>query len=159
MWRTGLVAPRHVGSSRTWARTHVPCIGRQILNPCTTREAPQVTFMEHLFYDGEDARWSCIHVCQLQTLNQTLNPADFKTQRSTHLKRTLSSSLCLVKPFLQTSNPNSNAISSKSPYHGRLRRVPSKLFKQLLHINASDINHMQPMASLGSLHPRELHTL
>ena len=27
LWRTGLVAPRHVGSSRTRARTRVPCIG------------------------------------------------------------------------------------------------------------------------------------
>ena len=35
----GLVAPRHVGSSRTRARTCVPCIGRRILNHCTTREA------------------------------------------------------------------------------------------------------------------------
>ena len=34
----GLVAPRHVGSSRTRGRTCVPCIGRQILNHCTTRE-------------------------------------------------------------------------------------------------------------------------
>ena len=40
LWRTGLVAPRHVGSSRTRARTPVPCIGRQILNHCATREAP-----------------------------------------------------------------------------------------------------------------------
>ena len=31
LWRMGLVAPRHVGSSRTRARTHVPGIGRQIL--------------------------------------------------------------------------------------------------------------------------------
>ena len=38
LWHKGLVAPRHVGSSRTRARTHVPCIGRQILNHCTTRE-------------------------------------------------------------------------------------------------------------------------
>ena len=38
MWRTGLVAPRHVGSSRTRARTRVPCIGRWILNHCATRE-------------------------------------------------------------------------------------------------------------------------
>ena len=37
----GLVAPRHVGSSQTRARTRVPCIGRQILNHCTTREAPR----------------------------------------------------------------------------------------------------------------------
>ena len=34
----GLVAPRHVGSSRTGARTRVPRIGRRILNHCTTRE-------------------------------------------------------------------------------------------------------------------------
>ena len=39
MWRTGLVAPQHVGSSQTRAQTRVPCIGRQILNHCTTREA------------------------------------------------------------------------------------------------------------------------
>ena len=39
-WPTGLVAPQHVGSSQTRAQTHVPCIGRQILNHCATREAP-----------------------------------------------------------------------------------------------------------------------
>ena len=39
LWLTGLVAPRHVGSSQTRARTCVPCIGRQILNHCATREA------------------------------------------------------------------------------------------------------------------------
>ena len=38
LWRTGLVTPWHVGSSWTWDRTHVPCIGRWILNHCTTRE-------------------------------------------------------------------------------------------------------------------------
>ena len=42
LWLTGLVAPRHVGSSQTRARTRVPCIDRQILNHCTTREAPCV---------------------------------------------------------------------------------------------------------------------
>ena len=40
LWRTGLVALRHVGSSWTRARTRVPFIGRQILNHCATREAP-----------------------------------------------------------------------------------------------------------------------
>ena len=39
LWLTGPVAPRHVGSSQTRARTRVPCISRQILNPCATREA------------------------------------------------------------------------------------------------------------------------
>ena len=45
LWLTGPVAPQHVGSSQTRTRTHVPCIGRQILNHCTTREAPPVTFV------------------------------------------------------------------------------------------------------------------
>ena len=39
LWLTGLAAPRHVGSSRIGTRTHVPCIGRRILNHCATREA------------------------------------------------------------------------------------------------------------------------
>ena len=39
MWLTGLVAPWHVGSSQTRARTRVPCIGRRILYHCATREA------------------------------------------------------------------------------------------------------------------------
>ena len=38
-WLTGPAAPQHVGSSRTGARTRVPCIGRQTLNHCATREA------------------------------------------------------------------------------------------------------------------------
>ena len=44
LWLTGLVAPRHVGSSQTRAWTHVPCIGRQILNHCATREAHKHMF-------------------------------------------------------------------------------------------------------------------
>ena len=39
LWLTGPVALRHVGSSQTRARTRVPCIGRQTLNHCATREA------------------------------------------------------------------------------------------------------------------------
>ena len=44
MWCTDLVALRHVGSSRTRARTRVPCIGRRIPNHCATREALRVVF-------------------------------------------------------------------------------------------------------------------
>ena len=44
LWLTDLVAPRHVESSRTRARTRVPCIGRQSLNHCATREAPYLAF-------------------------------------------------------------------------------------------------------------------
>ena len=38
-WLTGPAAPRHVGSSQTRARARVPCIGRQTLNHCATRES------------------------------------------------------------------------------------------------------------------------
>ena len=45
----GLVAPRPVGSSRTRARTRVPCIGRRILNHCTTREVPPILLYSYSF--------------------------------------------------------------------------------------------------------------
>ena len=45
LWRMGLVAPWHLGSSRTRARTCVPCIGRRILNHCATREARLFVFI------------------------------------------------------------------------------------------------------------------
>ena len=38
MWLMGLVALWHVESSLTRDQTHIPCIGRQILNYWTTRE-------------------------------------------------------------------------------------------------------------------------
>ena len=38
-WLTGPATRRHVGSSRTGARTRVPCIIRRTLNHCATREA------------------------------------------------------------------------------------------------------------------------
>ena len=40
LWRTDLVALRHVRSSPTRASTRVPCIGRRILTHCATREVP-----------------------------------------------------------------------------------------------------------------------
>ena len=45
LWLTGLVAPQHVGSSRTRARTRVPRIGRRIPNHCATREAQITGFL------------------------------------------------------------------------------------------------------------------
>ena len=41
----GLVTPQHVGSSRTRDQTHVPCIGRRILNHCATREGKPLKVM------------------------------------------------------------------------------------------------------------------
>ena len=44
MWCTGFVALWHGGSSHTRDRTHVSCIGRQILNHWTTREVLDNSF-------------------------------------------------------------------------------------------------------------------
>ena len=38
-----VVHRQHVGSSPTRAQTHVPCIGRWILNHCATREVPKIS--------------------------------------------------------------------------------------------------------------------
>ena len=46
LWRKGLVAPQHVGSSQTRARTCVPCIGRQILNHCAVRKLPVALLLQ-----------------------------------------------------------------------------------------------------------------
>ena len=53
---TGPAAPRHVGSSQTRAWTHVPCIGRQTLNHCATREAPMYIISNLYNYLSQLAR-------------------------------------------------------------------------------------------------------
>ena len=45
LWLTGLATPRHAGSSRTRARTCVPCIGRRTPNHCATREAHEIYYL------------------------------------------------------------------------------------------------------------------
>ena len=45
LWLMGPFAPRHVGSSQTRARAHVPCIARQTLNHCATREAQEFSIL------------------------------------------------------------------------------------------------------------------
>ena len=48
LWHKGLVTPQHVGSSRARDQTHVPCVGKWILNHCTTREVPtQILTLEN----------------------------------------------------------------------------------------------------------------
>ena len=57
MWCTGLVAPWHVGSSRTRVQTRVRCIGRQILNHCTTREVPRCSDLKSKFFPFYPPLW------------------------------------------------------------------------------------------------------
>ena len=62
LWLTGLVALRHVGSSQTRARTRVPCIGRWILNHCTTREARKEEFCEFSCPQGWMEKNTCLNI-------------------------------------------------------------------------------------------------
>ena len=52
----GLVASQHVGSSWARAQTRVPCIGRQILNHCATREVPSIAVLQSF----EDSNNCCL---------------------------------------------------------------------------------------------------
>ena len=64
LWLTGLVAPRHVGSSQTRARTRVPCIGRQVLDHCATREALIVVLIHSsLMACGTSLHVLICHLC------------------------------------------------------------------------------------------------
>ena len=62
----GLVAPRHVSSSRTRNQTHILCIGRQILNHWTTRKVPG----HHLLI------CCCMHAKSLQSCLTLCDPMD-----------------------------------------------------------------------------------
>ena len=70
LWLTGLVAPWHVGSSQTRARTRVPCIGRQILNHCATREA------HPSYYFGR----VCVHLKDSMIMYKILGSASLPIQ-------------------------------------------------------------------------------
>ena len=76
MWLTGPVAPRHVGSSQTRARTRVPRIGRQTLNHCATREAPTSGFIIQQLTGKVDKREDCSLCVQIifQPLLQVNSP-------------------------------------------------------------------------------------
>ena len=66
LWHTGLLAPWHVGSSRTRDRTHAPCIGRWILNHCTTRKVPELQFYEKSYGDVMVIQYyECIYTTEL----------------------------------------------------------------------------------------------
>ena len=60
MWLTGLVAPWHVGSSQTRARTRVLYIGWQILNDCATREAPKALIFKLGIHAFMELMWKAL---------------------------------------------------------------------------------------------------
>ena len=93
LWPTGLAAPWHVGSSQTRARTRVPCISRQILNHCATREAPPGisegplgagTVLGVGLFGGRDEKSQCFH----RELECARGPGHQQTQINRHITKT-----------------------------------------------------------------------
>ena len=66
MWLTGPAAPRHVGSSRTRARTRVPRTGRRTPNRCAAGEAPPlfIHFYSHPLLSRNHPPFPSLSVCK-----------------------------------------------------------------------------------------------
>ena len=114
LWLTGPVAPWHVGSSQTRARTRVPCIGRRILNHCATREAPKCRYSVITLYLGapqdhlipnQTTSWSSNCVAQCSSL-----PSLFQL----YLRRRLRDAFLLV---LRALSQNTVVHLLSSPTH------------------------------------------
>ena len=103
MWLTGLAAPWHVGSSQTRARTCVPCIGRQTLNHCATREALPLYFVvkytQHKIYQSNLLKYTiqwhlahpecCASITTLYFQNIVITPKVTPYPLSSHSPMTL----------------------------------------------------------------------
>ena len=74
LWHIGWFAPWHVESSWIGYWTHVSCIGRQILNPWTTRTFPfdrgEADKREKTGVGGEHLSIVCHAACELLWTNQ-----------------------------------------------------------------------------------------
>ena len=79
--RMGLVAPQHVESSQTRARTRVPCIGRRILNHCATREVLPLFFKISIVGIQAVRLWSFLFYISLHFIKNML--CVFKRKQST----------------------------------------------------------------------------
>ena len=69
----GLVAPQHVEASWTRDRTHVPFIGKRILNHWTTREVPISTFLDLIIKQRFSRTFVfCFHIVKFGGLYQAI---------------------------------------------------------------------------------------
>ena len=73
LWLTGPVALWHAGSSQIRARTRVPCIGRQTLNHCATREALAFFFLIIFLFGCVGSSLLCTGFLQLRRAGSTLH--------------------------------------------------------------------------------------
>ena len=105
---TGLVAPWHVGSSRTRDRTPVPFIGRQILNHCATREDPGVILDTSLpLLSSSTANQSRLILCCKSLSNsRTSLPVHYQYPSSRHHSLGYCNDLLLSLQFFSCPPPN-----------------------------------------------------
>ena len=128
---TGPAAPRHVGSFRTGARTRVPCISRQILNHCATREAPGNSILDTSFTLTRDTQslpesWRVhflnmhpyLHlsisttVIQASSTTWSVYHTSLKTGLCWHHLKTLICGTSLVVQWLRLHAPNAGGLGS-----------------------------------------------
>ena len=76
LWCTGSADPQHVGSSWIRDRTHVSCIGRQILYHWTTREALLLCFESSLYGLGTSSFIATAAAKSLQSCPTLCDPID-----------------------------------------------------------------------------------
>ena len=104
-----------MGSFQTRDQTHVPCIGRWILNHCATREAP-VVYFKLLLPKGKPRHWN-YHMCVYRVQQKSLQP----TRQHSHSGRlTLQKLEVLTPPTLTLplqSTPSPYVTSDTNIYH------------------------------------------
>ena len=100
MWRTGLVASRHVGSSSTRDGNHVPrIVGRRILNHWAIREVPSLILFHLPSFTGPDLPHGAITPLKVLCgpFGQLLGKPDPTTQGTVlHLSLQTRASACPV---------------------------------------------------------------
>ena len=134
LWFTGLAAPQLMKSSRTRDQTCVPCIGKQILSHCSTREVPKLLNSYVWKHPKADH----------QTILQCCRRCQGSRDQSTHLP-----SHCPA--FIQAVSPSRSTLDSYlKPELQFLPADSASLFlSNLLKVSA----HGQPLLSHHSLVP------
>ena len=134
LWLPGFIAPWHVKSSRTRDQTCVPCIGKQILSHCSTREVPKLLNSYVWKHPKADH----------QTILQCCRRCQGSRDQSTHLP-----SHCPA--FIQAVSPSRSTLDSYlKPELQFLPADSASLFlSNLLKVSA----HGQPLLSHHSLVP------
>ena len=134
----GLVALRHVGSSPTRYRTHVPCIGRQILNHWTTRGV-HINFLKLFILIGGYLFYNIVVVFDIhQHESATGAHVSRQPESPSHLPPHPSPLGCprtwALSVLLHAWNSHWSSISHDTCFNAILSYHPTLTFSHIVHI-------------------------